>query len=151
MSEIKAIAFVKKYEGNPFILISIRNIGKPELNFQNIKLVDKLHLNFDDIVPNSFGVPASTVFENAMTEKHAMAIAGFVNKHKDVSTIVVHCQAGLSRSAAVAFAIETALIGTDKHTLFRRAPFMPNNHVYDLCIGGFGIKTLKSFYEDLQE
>jgi predicted protein tyrosine phosphatase len=40
-------------------------------------------------------------FLDTMTEEEAVRIAEFINRHRD-SNIVVHCHAGISRSAAVA-------------------------------------------------
>ena len=59
---------------------------------------------------------------------HARAIAAFVREHRDhVERIVVHCDAGLSRSPAVAAAI-TKWLGEDDAPWFKR--YRPNSLVY---------------------
>lgn len=59
---------------------------------------------------------------------HARAICSFVLQHRDaIASIVVHCDAGVSRSAGVAAALAKAL-GEDDTELFRR--HRPNPHVY---------------------
>lgn len=60
-------------------------------------------------------------------DEHAEAIAAFVRTHRDVQRIVVHCDAGLSRSPAVAAAI-TRWLGEDDTPWFKR--YRPNMRVY---------------------
>ena len=70
----------------------------------------------------------------AMTPQQADAIWEFVGKHKEhVDAIVVHCEAGHSRSPAVAAAI-CEIFGGNGHRFFRGKE--PNLHVYRLMLEG---------------
>lgn len=60
--------------------------------------------------------------------KHARAILDFVTRHRDtIERIVVHCDAGLSRSPAVAAALAVCLGQSDRE-FFQR--YRPNMLVY---------------------
>lgn len=64
----------------------------------------------------------------AFDAEHARAVWDFVEQHRErVSRIVLHCDAGISRSPAVAAAIARAL-GHDDAPFFRR--YRPNMRVY---------------------
>jgi predicted protein tyrosine phosphatase len=68
--------------------------------------------------------------------EHARAIHDFVVAHRaHVERILVHCDAGVSRSPAVAAAITRAL-GGDDADLFTR--YRPNRRVYRLLLAAFG-------------
>jgi predicted protein tyrosine phosphatase len=69
------------------------------------------------------------------SEAHARALATFVLEHwSRVDRIVLHCDAGLSRSPAVAAAISRAMLGDDAE-YFRR--YRPNMRVYRLLLEAF--------------
>jgi predicted protein tyrosine phosphatase len=69
--------------------------------------------------------------------EHARAIHGFVTKHRaSVERIVVHCDAGVSRSPAVAAAITRALGGDDADFFVR---YRPNRRVYRGVLAAFGV------------
>ncbi len=60
---------------------------------------DVLRLNFHDITPDTLDVEGSYAL---MTDEQALAIVNFVRKvSPNVDGIMVHCRAGISRSAAV--------------------------------------------------
>jgi predicted protein tyrosine phosphatase len=62
----------------------------------------------------------------------AREIWRFVLKHREaIARIVVHCDAGHSRSPAVAAALSRVLVGSDEE-FFRR--YEPNPHVYRLLL-----------------
>lgn len=82
-----------------------------------------LRLVFPDLDAPSPGMP-SPLFG----VEHARAIWDFVERRPDdVERIVLHCDAGVSRSPAVAAAIAKCLTGDDAE-LFRR--YRPNMRVY---------------------
>jgi predicted protein tyrosine phosphatase len=59
---------------------------------------------------------------------HANAICAFVEQHRDqITRVVLHCDAGVSRSPGVAAALAVCL-GEDDAELFRR--YRPNMRVY---------------------
>lgn len=81
-----------------------------------------LTLYFDDIVKE---VPGAVLFDDEMAEQ----IIAFINAHKDVDTLLIHCYAGQSRSRAVgAFAVK--MLGGDNSKYFKGA--VPNQYVYDV-------------------
>jgi predicted protein tyrosine phosphatase len=63
---------------------------------------------------------------------HARAICAFISEHRgSIERIIVHCDAGFSRSPAVAAAIAKCL-GEDDAEFFRR--YQPNMHVYQTLL-----------------
>ena len=81
-----------------------------------------LTLCFDDIV---MPVDGAVLF----TEEDAMRIISFVQTHKDVESLVVHCYAGQSRSRAVAAFCTKLLTGKDSKYLGKTNY---NTFVYDV-------------------
>ena len=128
----------------PHIIISITDPGTlPAIIRPNFQNKGTLRLEFEDIDAEE---------PEAMTEAHAEAIAKFVNEHKDsVDMIVVHCEAGVSRSAGVAAAIGLVLNGDDKQ-FFTNPRFCPNMWCYRLVLDAFGFNiTPEDFEERVQE
>ena len=81
-----------------------------------------LTLQFDDIVKE---VEGAVLF----TKEQAEAILDFVELHRDVDTLLIHCYAGQSRSKAVgAFLIK--MFGKDNSRYFETGS--PNQHVYQM-------------------
>jgi predicted protein tyrosine phosphatase len=65
-------------------------------------------------------------------DDHAEEIVAFLNKVKnDIETLYISCDAGLSRSPAVAAAI-TAILGEDDMIYFIK--YLPNNHIYNTIL-----------------
>lgn len=109
-------------------VVSIRNSGEPSLLFPRGAPTNLLFLAFDDIETEEKGYAR-------FTEDQARAIVDFIlAAHEKVDTavtLVTHCEAGMSRSAAVAeFARRVAGIDFER---FRRdnfpQPFYPNGWV----------------------
>ena len=72
--------------------------------------------------------------ENGMTEADAAKIAEFVNTAgANADRIIVHCEAGVSRSAGVAAAIMKFLTGDDK-AIFNNRKYVPNMFCYRLVL-----------------
>ena len=109
-------------------IISISDYNTEKCNIvctedNNIK--DVLFLNFDDIDFNHY---------YAIQETDAFRIAEFVNRWKnDVRKLVVHCGAGISRSAGVAAAIMKHLYGYD-WAIFDNPKYNPNMRCYRLTL-----------------
>lgn len=95
-----------------------------------------LRLCFADADRVSSAVPQAALF----SEGHAAQIWSFVTAHAGaIERIIVHCDAGLSRSPAVAAAIAKAL-GEDDSEFFRR--YRPNAHVYRMLLeNALGVPT----------
>ena len=111
----------------PTIIISIRSIGdKPPKKLflhSNPQVKDFITLAFDDVTTYCQGY-------YPITEQQARKIAKFVMRYKDsVEQIVVHCDAGISRSAGIAAAIAKYLNGNDDD-FFVRSPYTPNMTCY---------------------
>lgn len=80
-----------------------------------------LTLYFDDTVRETEG---AVLFSEEMAEQ----IIDFIDAHRQVDTLLVHCYAGQSRSLAVgAFAVK--MLGADNNAYF--AAGSPNLHVYN--------------------
>ena len=80
-----------------------------------------LTLYFDDIVKE---VEGAVLF----TEEQAERIIEFIQNHKYVDTLVIHCYAGQSRSRAVA-AFAVKMLGGNNTKYFQTGS--PNLHVYE--------------------
>lgn len=81
-----------------------------------------LTLYFDDIVKE---VDGSKLFDDDQADQ----IIDFIQSHKDVDTLLVHCYGGQSRSKAVgAFAVK--MLGGDNSKYFETGT--PNEYVYDV-------------------
>jgi len=121
---------VSRMEGNGKVLISIRdpNKSKPVLAY---KWDDILELNFDDLCPNELKVIGrSDLIQGSkfFSEEDAKSILEFVAKHGGEKEIVVHCEKGRSRSAAVAIFLADKFgeIGNEKEYVDK---CNPNPHV----------------------
>lgn len=115
----------------PTIIISIRSIGDtpPKKLFlhSNPQVKDFITLAFDDVLIYYQGY-------YPISEQQARKIARFVMRYKDsVEQIVVHCDAGISRSAGVAAAIAQYLNGNDDD-FFIRSPYQPNMTCYSTVL-----------------
>lgn len=94
----------------PTLLISIQDGDKQELPYKQRtnhitrnRYVDCLFLYFDDVNPSA--IPGQPTMPFAFSDVDAQAIIHFLKRHykaHDFSDIIVHCQAGVSRSHAVA-------------------------------------------------
>ena len=94
----------------PTILISIQDGEKQELPFKQrtnhitrSRYVDTLFLYFDDIDPET--IPGKPIMPFAFSDSDAQQIIAFLDRHnkdKDFQELIIHCQAGVSRSHAIA-------------------------------------------------
>ena len=103
-----------QYNSAPFV--SVRN------KIQNI-----LRLEFED----------ASEGDGIMTERDAKAVADFVRKYAGTEHIIVHCDAGRSRSAGVAAAIMKYENGDD-FVIFNDPGYEPNGHCYRMTLSAFG-------------
>ena len=105
------------------VIISIVSKESPENNLhitpQN-GIKDVLRLSFDDVDRG----------KNSIDVKSAANIAQFVETWKDkIDLIIVHCEAGISRSAGVGAAIMKYLHGDDS-LIFNSPRYAPNMLCY---------------------
>lgn len=119
----------------PYIYISIRDIGsdRPRLP-KNPYFRGGIRLQFDD-------VQYSTFQYKTITPRQARAIADFVKKNiRKADLVLVHCEAGISRSAAVAAAIMRYYWGDDR-PVFRHPRYNPNMTVYRAVLKALRAKS----------
>lgn len=116
---------------SPYIVISIRDTySYPAQVKQHPGLRASLQLAFDDAVPPSS--PELKSVSTLMATEQADEIWNFVDHHRDhVQSIVAHCEAGWSRSPAVAAALCKGMGGNDRR-FWRK--YEPNQHVYRLML-----------------
>ena len=94
----------------PTILISIQDGEKQELPFKQrtnhitrSRYVDTLFLYFDDIDPET--IHGNPTMPFAFSDSDAKQIISFLDRHynnNDFEELIIHCQAGVSRSHAIA-------------------------------------------------
>jgi len=124
----------------PFAVISISTPGDEPPKFPNNKLLKYLlPLSFYDIDPASWETSELEIYKNGIfSEKQAKQIIEFVYKIEEVEidTMLIHCDAGVSRSAGVGAAVELIMNGSDK-TVFNNRKFVPNRFVYRTIINTF--------------
>ena len=114
-------------------IISITDTDKSDVIFEKneangIKAV--LRLKFDDVERDYKN-------EHCITKEDAENIVKFVNKNKNkVDKFIVHCEAGVSRSAGVGAAIMKALNGDD-WDVFKNPLKCPNMKCYRTVLNAF--------------
>ena len=115
---------------NPFetVMISISTPGidywdEPFISPEN-KIRGILRLCFDDVDTPDRG--------QCMVEKDAQLVAEFLRMHPE-KDVIVHCDAGMSRSAGVAAAILKWATGNDR-SIFKDHWYHPNMLCYRLTL-----------------
>lgn len=122
------------------VIISINDSGYTTIFHNNTKIKDILSLTFDDL---SFEMDGFSVFNKPMANQ----ILSFVDAYKStINHFIVHCTAGISRSAAVGFVLEKYLNGCDAH-LFKEGRHIPNKLVYKLMSNSFGLAYDENEFE----
>ena len=123
------------YESHDFktAIISITDTDKADVVFEKnevngIRAI--LRLKFDDVERDYKN-------EHCITKEDAESIVKFVNKNKNkVDKFIVHCEAGVSRSAGVGAAIMKALNGDD-WDVFKNPLKCPNMKCYRTVLNAF--------------
>lgn len=144
MSEHEAISYAQKATV-PSAIISITTLTADDIRFasnENIRYI--FHMHFNDLETDYARhgyVYKAPVAENMKGLKKAVDRIFKM----DVEKIIVHCAAGISRSAAVAQAIsDYKNLG---YNLWANHRYCPNRLVYRLCMDEFGIGKNKEYYE----
>ena len=122
----------------PVRAISISDVGSRGMMFTDTDLVEVLSLFFDDEEDGP----------TAMTKEDSQRIAEFL-KDWD-GEVVVHCGAGISRSAAVAAAICIGK-GWDEKWIWNNGKFCPNRRCYRLTCEAFGFVINGSSFLEQEE
>lgn len=108
------------------VIVSISDVtSEPNRFHNNPKIKGVCYLSFDDVEGDE---------ANCMTRADAEKIINFVNEYVDkVDEIIVHCFAGISRSAGVCAALMLILTGDDME-IFNNPRFCPNMHCYRMML-----------------
>lgn len=124
------------YESHDFstIIISITDVESNPNSFKHDKsngVVAICPIKFDDVNRGSI---------NCITKEDARKIARFVMRHintqKCVDHVLVHCEAGKSRSAGVAAAILKFYYGNDMQ-IYGNPKYTPNSTCYSMVLEAF--------------
>jgi predicted protein tyrosine phosphatase len=125
----QAVERVAPHEA-PHIIISITSapddLAQLRANDQCLGILRLSFIDADERAPPIFG-------GELFSRNQAIQIWSFVERHRgDVRRIVVHCDAGISRSPAVAAALARVLNGNGDE--FFSGPYLPNRLVYRLLL-----------------
>lgn len=129
LSREKARKFSYTNIDKPTIIISITDVGSEPNRFNhNSGILNVLHLQFNDVdIHEPF----------CITETDACKIVNFVSRYLNkAKQIVVHCEAGVSRSAGVCAALMKVINGSD-FEIFDNPHFCPNMSCYRMVLTGF--------------
>lgn len=145
MSRLEAYQYCKKHHDKPSAIISISTpyniydycVFKSEEN----QVIDILELSFVDAdEPDSLDVNDIIAAEkDLLCDKDAERIVEFSEKYKN-KLLIIHCDAGISRSSGIAAAILRHYTGDDAE-IFDNYSYDPNMWCY--------FKTLKAFGDEL--
>ena len=110
----------------PTLIISITDPLSTLNTFaQNRNIVSICRVQFDDVTRENAGPD-----DILMRVQDAQKIRDYVRAYADkVECIIVHCEAGISRSAGVMAAIQKYLLGDDSE-IFNSNLYLPNEHCY---------------------
>ena len=112
------------------ILISITNPGEPIAKIHEIKHLYIFRMQFWDIDKNTINLKAPN-------QASFNGLKKFIDTHRKVSNIFIHCGAGISRSAAVAWSICDYLQLTDlqgnKFDKYALLYYVPKKKKKNLC------------------
>ena len=117
----------------PHIIVSIQSPKDPRLpvlrtSRRTLRVVRLVFHDMDDMHKKHLPPEEWARYEDdCFGPAHARQIIAAVRMHPDAEELLVHCDAGFSRSPAVAAALSKALTGDDKH-FFRT--YSPNMRVY---------------------
>ena len=145
MSRLEAYQYCKKIHDEPSAVISISTpYNKYEYNVfmsKDNRIADILSLSFVDAdEPDSLDVNDIIAAEkDLLCDKDAERIVEFSEKYKD-KLLIIHCDAGISRSSGIAAAILRHYTGDDAE-IFDNYSYDPNMWCY--------FKTLKTFGDEL--
>lgn len=137
LSRPEAVYYCEVRHSRPSIMISISDpyLSYPDAPFitreNNIQaLLPLTFCDADEPGPDVYGNLARA--EDLMQEEDAIRIRDLLAQHPDCN-VIVHCDAGMSRSAGTAAAIIEAA-GGDPASIFRSPYYDPNLHCYQLVL-----------------
>lgn len=140
-SKEECINFSNKTLEEDCVIVSINDTGHTTNFHKNKHIKDILSLTFDDL---TFDIDGYILFNKSMGEE----IKYFVDNYKqNINHFIVHCTAGISRSAAVGFIITKYLNGDDS-CLFRKGRYVPNKLIYEIMSNIFGLVYNEEDFND---
>lgn len=141
LSQKKAEKFVKSNKTRTLAVISITNPGQKPADIEEGGMVAALfRMSFYDLEVDMGPFPCAK-------EEDLEGLRDFVDHLPKVELLLVHCAAGISRSAAVAAATQLYLGMED--TIWNSPKFHPNARVYRLCLKEYGMEKTEEFYRNL--
>ena len=133
----------------PTMIISISCLDKAIPNRlekyrrENKNIINVAYVQFDDIDSSE-----TINGETPMSKSDAKTIVDAFMKYKDrVEQIIVHCDAGYSRSPAVAAALAKALDMSDE-VYFSSGQYCPNRHVYRMMMNELAARNFFDWKEE---
>ena len=151
----EALNYVYKYSGiDRYPKYAIISIQEPTFGYGiGLKLkkggncLAALNIEFGDVTPAmDKDLQDIELQKQLMTTNQAKDIHDFVESlPKEVELLIVHCNAGVSRSAGVAAAILMAKTGSDKE-IFEAGTYCPNMYVYYNVLEAYGLTN--RYYSD---
>ena len=131
MSRAGVIEYFRKPHNEALAVISISDCDKDSPILENKPdngVAAHLKLKFDDVERGE---------ANCITEEDALKIVSFVRECAMVQNrLIVHCEAGVSRSAGTAAAIMKAINGND-WDIFDKPRYVPNMTCYRTVLNAF--------------
>ena len=83
----------------------------------------------------------------SMTDYIAKDIKLFIDKHKDIKHIIVHCTLGTSRSSAIGCALARYLNGNDTY-LWDTGNYLPRKSVYEKMCNALGLEFNNELFQE---
>lgn len=136
MSEEEAVHFYENYKSeNKYLLISISD-KEGDLNFIPRENIEVHQWYFADI-EEDIVIPGIAPMSYRQAEEIKTVVCKAV--HENITNIIIHCYAGISRSGAVGCVIAKYLNGDDMY-LWKQGRIAPNRWVYKLMCSAFDIE-----------
>jgi len=117
------------------LVISVKDPKSKPVDFGTMNEDRILRLSFHDVdFQHPTDLPDIVRFDGTLAKLIKVFMLEWMLKSEDADklVVVVHCEAGISRSAAIAAALSKHCIGDD--SVFFRSPFIPNRMVYKILL-----------------
>jgi len=142
MSRSSAKRFSYKKHDEKIAVISIVDMGNRRCylmnNHPHSGIISQCDLMFDDVEEGELFV---------ITNKDAEKIVEYVNMNISADRLIVHCEAGISRSSGTAAAIMKATKGDD-WCIWKNKQYSPNLTCYKKIMTAFGIEINKEEFAE---
>lgn len=144
MGRGNAIRYCEQDHFSKSIMISVSNplheYDREPFTSKTNNIIDILRLSFVDAdSPGDLDVYGKKAdMEHMFSDEQAQQVVEFVKKYPD-ENIIIHCDAGISRSSAIAAAILRYYSGNDD-AVFNSRYYCPNMWVYYKCLKAFEIE-----------